>query len=169
MTLDTIPVPRHRVFVLLNGAFVVQWEENRIQDLMTGKYYAYNGEDYGSAIRDYELAQLKAAGCVVEYDAGLVYLSPSPTLPKERGRSFYLHTLQPKQELQRIVRLLREAGLLDRYAVLVREDHVVIRGKDGIAFSDFDEAERARQLLVKRIGEAMMGLAVAFVEVNAEI
>lgn len=169
MTLDTIPVPRHRIFVLLNGAFVVQWEENRVQDLMTGKYYAYSDEDYGSAIRDYELAQLKAAGCVIEYDAALVYLSPSPATPKESSRSFYLHTLRPKQELHRIARLLGEAGLLERYAVLAREDYVVIRGKDGIAFSDFDEAERARLLLIKRLGEPMSGLAVAFVEVNAEI
>jgi len=169
MTLDTIPVPRNRVFVLLNGAFVVQWEENRIQDLMTGKYYAYNGEEYGSAIRDYELAQLKAAGCVIEYDPELVYLSPSPSLFKESGRSFYLHTLQPKKELQRIARLLEDAGLLERYAVLAREDYVVIRGKSGIAFSDFDEAERARLLLVKRLSDALSGLAVAFVEVNAEI
>lgn len=166
---EFITVPRSRVFVLTNGAFVVQWEENRVQDLMNGRYASYSEEDFGSAIHDYELAQLKAVGCVWGYDEEQVFLSDIPMALQQHGRSYYLHTQQSKGELKVLQQALSACGLDERFRCLVREDIVVIRGKDGIAFSNFDEAERARDLIVRKCGERFAQLAVAFVEVNAEI
>jgi hypothetical protein len=166
---EFITVPRSRVFVLKNGIFVVQWEENRVQDLVNGKYINYSEDDFGSAIHDYELAQLKTVGCVWGYDVEQVFLSDMPMALQQNGRSYYLHTQRPKSEHQTLQKLLKACGFYERFSSLVREDVVVIRGKDGIAFSNFDEAERARELIVRKCGDSLMNVAVAFVEVNAEI
>ena len=60
---EAIPVPRTRIFVLDDGTFVVQWEEKRVQALVNGRYYPYDGQRFGNAISDWELNQFKSCCC----------------------------------------------------------------------------------------------------------
>lgn len=165
---DALPVPRTRVFVLDDGMFVVQWEEHRVQSLANGRYYNYTTERYGAPISDYELNQLMSSGRVSHYDDSLVYLSPQPmTLSTHPMRSYYLNTRLPKTERGAVEEALLNANLADDYAVRVQEVFVIIRNRTGLPFKDFDEAERAREQLLKCQPELLGKLAVAFVEINS--
>ena len=70
----SIPIPRHRVFVLHDGTFVVQWEENLVQVLLSGRYLNYNREQFGNPITNWELNQLRQAGLIAHYDDDFVHL-----------------------------------------------------------------------------------------------
>lgn len=164
---ETIPVPRNRIFVLDSGTFVVQWEENRVQELMNGRYQNYSLERFGNAISDYELNQLKTSGIIASYDAELVYLLPSPTVTAPHAaRSYYLHTTLHKTHMQAVENALITAQLHDRFSVRVQEIFVIIRGKAGMAFASFDDAEHAREILVEKLPDLLKDMVVAFVEIN---
>jgi hypothetical protein len=164
---ETIPVPRSRVFVLDDGTFVVQWEENRVQGLLNGRYFIYEPEQFGTAISDYELTQLRNSGIVDDFDDELVYLSSGSSLMTQSPtRTYYLNTTLPKSKRDYVENALRAAALLDRYSVRVQQTFVIIRGPAGIPFQSFDDAERARENLSSLLPELLQHLVVAFVEVN---
>ncbi|MDQ7025060.1 MAG: hypothetical protein Q9P44_05820 [Anaerolineae bacterium] len=164
---ETIPVPRTRIFVLDDGTFVVQWEVNRVQALVNGRYYSYDSERYGNAITDWELNQLKNSGVVDDYDTELVYLSPLPTIAAQiPTRSFYLNTTLPKSKMKEVEELLEKEGLTDKFAVRVQGIFTIIRGRSGRIFITFDEAERAREILLECAPALLRDTVVAFVEIN---
>lgn len=165
---ETIPVPRRRVFVLKDGAFVVQWEENRVQDLLSGKYRPFTVETAGNPISDYELSQLKNAGVVDRYDGDLIHLCPTPDIIAHTpSRSYYLNTALPKIRKEEVEIKLREFQLQDKFSVRTQEKFVIIRGPNGMAFLGFDDAEKARELLMSYAPEMFQETAVAFVEITA--
>lgn len=164
---DVIPVPRSRVFVLQDGAFVVQWEPNRVQHLVDGRYIPYKGEHYGSAITDYELNQLRYTKLIADYDDNHVYISPLSNTQSYSGRTFYLNTTLPKARYQEVLASVREAGLGGEYAVRIQEIFVIIRGSAGLAFQSFDEAEKAREQLVGSLPDLLGNMVVAFIESGA--
>jgi hypothetical protein len=164
---EAIPVPRTRIFVLDDGTFVVQWEEKRVQALVNGRYYPYDGQRFGNAISDWELNQLKSSGVVDNYDEELVYLSPLPTIAAQvPTRSFYLNTTLHKSRVSEVEGLIAKDEFKDKYAVRVHGIFTVIRGASGIPFKTFDEAERAREALLEHAPELLADAVVAFVEVN---
>lgn len=163
---ESILIPRERVFVLLDGTFVVQWEENQVQHLLSGKYSPYTDAQFGAAVTDYELNQLIKAGVVIKYTARQIYLFPSPNItPKRPGRSYYLNTTHAKDEIHIVQNALEAEMLLDRFSVRLRDDFVVIWGKDGVAFHRFEDAEKARDLLMERIPGLLRETVIAFVEI----
>jgi hypothetical protein len=166
--LNTLPVPRNRIFVTLDGMFVVQWELNRVQDLLTGKYHIFSSERYGTPIADWELNQLRSKGIVYSYDDELVHLASMPDAVPAAPiqRSFYLNTSLEKKHIQLIERTLRDLSLEGRFAVRVREQHLAIRGANGVAFPNFEEAEKAREFLAQHLPEYFSDTAVAFVELT---
>jgi hypothetical protein len=165
-TQGSIPIPRNRVFVLIDGTFVVQWEDHQVQNLLNGKYRSFTEDYFGSEITDYELNQLKNAGVVERYDSELVYVYASPDIaPRTPGRSYYLNTTRPKDELEDIQAALVAEHLLDRFSVRLRDDFVVIWSQNGVAFRRFDDAEKARELLAKRMPELFKETVVAFIEI----
>jgi hypothetical protein len=166
-------IPRKDVFVLADGTFVVRWSENRIQELETGQYRNYAVNDFGAVITDYELNQLKAAGLVDYYDTEIVKLRPLPdrynmdwltAWEKKRTRSYYLHTTLPGSMLRDVEDLLDDLGLSTSFQARVRDDFVVLWSSKGMSFQKFDDAEKARHLLVTRAPEAFTNTVVAFVE-----
>ena len=164
---EAIPVPRPRIFVLDDGTFVVQWEENRVQALVNGRYYPYDGTRYGNAISDWELNQLKSSGVVDHYDEELVYLSPLPTIAAQvPTRSFYLNTTLHKSKVNEVEELLEKDGLKDKFSVRVHGIFTIIRGRSGMPFTTFDDAERAREVLLEHAPELLADTVVAFVEIN---
>lgn len=165
---EKIPVPRNRIFVLSDGMFVVQWEENRVQDLLSGRYYPYSDTHFGNAITDYELGQLHNSGIVEDFDEELVYLSHTVnTSPHAPLRTYYLNTTLPKKQMAQVRQALDSMNMLGRFSVRVQEIFVIIRGPSGVAFNNFDDAERAREILVEQIPELLADTVVAFVEINA--
>jgi len=163
---ETIPVPRSRVFVLADGTFVVQWEKNRVQSLLSGRYYQYSDERFGAAISNYELNQLKNSNVVYHYDDELVYLSSaSSVIQQAPTRSFYLNTALNKTYRYDVETALKNTDLLQRFSVRVQESFVIIRGPAGMPFATFDDAERAREILLSQMPDLFPQMAVAFVEI----
>ncbi len=165
------PIARSRVFVLLDGVFVVKWSDNRVQELLTGQYRHYERRDFGAAITDFELNQLKQAGIVEAFDKDTVLLSPSIERSQfyrmnltRRVRSYYLNTKFSGEHLNEIQDQLELLGLDDEFHARTRDDFVIILGREGRSFTDFDEAEEARHLLVDQAPEVFEDTVVAFVE-----
>jgi hypothetical protein len=164
---ETIPVPRARIFVLDDGTFVVQWEAHRVQALVNGRYYPYDTERYGNAISDWELNQLKNSGVVDHFDEELVYLSPLPTIAAQvPTRSFYLNTTLHKSRVHEVEALLEKEDIKGKFAVRIQGIFTIIRGRSGIAFATFEDAERAREILLEHAPELLADTVVAFVEIN---
>lgn len=165
---DKIPVPRKRLFVLADGRFVIQWEENRVQDLLSGRYSPFSDDDFGNAITDYELNQLQNSGVVADYDDHLIYLQPdvSSTVATGPGRTYYLNTTIHKSQVREIREIIAADEHTEDYSVRVQEIFVIIRGHSGIAYQNFDEAERAREYLLETYPDLLGKTVVAFVEVT---
>ncbi len=163
---EVIIVPRHRVFVISGGAFVVQWEINQVQDLLSGRYHAYDETKFEEPIEDWELNQLKIKGVVHQYDNDFVYLCPLPNMgvPSAVTRAYYLNTGLETTQFKQVEQALRSANLAQRFSARMQTEFVVIRGANGLAFANFDEAERAREILVQQVPECCLECVVAFVE-----
>lgn len=161
---DVIPVPRSRVFVMVDGSFVVQWEQNRVQRLVDGRYVPYREDQFGSAIMDYELNQLRNTRLIADYDEEHVYISPFSNAQVYSGRTFYLNTTLDKSRYEEVLRAVNDAGLMGSYAVRMQEIFVIIRGASGMPFQSFDEAEKAREVLAARLPELLGDMVVAFME-----
>jgi hypothetical protein len=166
--IDALPVPRKRIFVSSDGLFVVQWEANRVQDLLSGKYYPYQEDKFGTPIADWELNQLKSKGIVSQYDNDLVYLTSSRDMVMHplSSRSFYLTTSLNKTMVRDVEQALGRENLDDRFSVRYQEQYLVIRGQNGVGFANFEDAERARKILIEKLPDFFRDCAVAFVEVN---
>jgi CheY-like chemotaxis protein len=175
-TLTGTPVPRRTVFILADGSFVVQWDEHRVQDLLTGHYRRYEDKDFGHVITEYELNQLKAAGRVEHYNDQYVWLNALPEqgrFPNDREyqsqprvRSYYLNTTLPETHLTEIETCLRELELDGDFLARVRGSLIAVLGKNGAPFRQLKDAERAQKLLVVRAPELFEHTAIAFVETN---
>jgi hypothetical protein len=152
----------------LDGLFVVQWEQNRVQDLLTGKYHPYSDERFGSAVTEWELNQLKSKSIVEQYDNDYVYLTlrPDETVNPLANRTFYIYTHLEKGQQKWVEQQLEEVGLADRFAVRVRDQYIAIRGQAGATFPDFMVAERERELLVQKLPTLFEDAAIAFVELT---
>lgn len=166
---DTAQIARTRLFVLLDGSFVVKWSENRVQELLTGQYRSFERRDFGAAITDFELNQLRQAGIVRAFDKDYVWLSVTPEYsqhpsPKPRVRSYYLHTTLPGSRQAEVAAVLQRLGLDDDLHARTRDDFVVILGQQGRAFVSFDEAEEIRLLLVDQAAPVFEETVVAFIE-----
>lgn len=163
---DSISIPRKRVFVLVDGTFVVQWEENRVQELLTGRYRAFDMHLFGNEIADFELNQLVRTGVVENYDEELVALSSlSNIMPETPSRVYYLNTTLARDELDKVESALKQIGLDIKLTSRLRQDFVVIWKKDGVAFYRFDDAERNREHLMLKAPELFGNTVVAFVEI----
>ncbi len=171
-------VPRHFVFIMSDGAFVVQWDENRVQDILTGHYRTFEYNDFGHAIADYELNQLKSAGRVEHYNRNYVWLYslPEPNRfqaelkTEERTsdhiRAYYLNTLLPTAQLENVRTLLKKMKLGDGFSANIRAGTVVIAGREGTPFLHFKEAEDVQRRLMSSAKEQFKDSAVAFVELR---
>jgi hypothetical protein len=163
---EAIPVPRNRIFVLSDGAFVVQWEANRVQELLSGRYRNFSPGSEANSITDFELSQLKARRIVTDYNADLIYLHPTPDIVLDQPvRSFYLNTALLRTERGVVEQALSRLNLMDTISVRQQERFVILRGPNGIPFISFDEAEKIREMLINREPQVFQQTVVAFVEV----
>lgn len=172
------PVPRRNVFILADGSFVVQWDEGRVQELLSGRYRKYDDGDFGHAITNYELNQLKAAGRVEHYDQRYVWLYALPETSRfeqeiksrtsgNRIRSYYLNTTLPRARIREVQAALTALGLDQEYLARERGDLIAILGKNGAPFRHLKDAERAQKHLIARATELLQDTAIAFIETNS--
>lgn len=163
---ESISIPRSRIFVLADGTFVVQWEENRVQELLNGRYRNFDETQFGNAITDFELNQLVRANIVEHYDEELVSLSSmSNIMPETPSRVYYLNTILGRESLKAVQAALQELALADELTARLRHDFVVIWKKDGAAFYRFDEAEHNREQLISKSPKLFGDTVVSFVEI----
>jgi len=171
-------ISRHHVFILADGAFVVQWGETHVQDLLSGHYRSYEQNDFGHAITDYELNQLKAAGRVEHYNRNYVWLYALPEQGRfnelktqershQRVRSYYLNTTLPKSQFEDVQSCLNSKGLGEDFLVRVRGDVVIVLGKNGAPFPQLTEAEIAQKQLLGKAPHLFRDTAVGFVEATS--
>lgn len=170
-------ISRHQVFSLADGTFVVQWDDKRVQELLSGRYRDYDHRrDYGHAVTDYELKQLKAAGRVEYFNRNYVWLYALPESGRygmtkvlgrgERVHAYYLSTSLPKSQLQNAQVALRALELADDFQARSRSSTVVILGRHGKPFASVEEAEAAQYALLTRAPELFEELTVAFIELD---
>lgn len=170
------PVLRQYVFIMTDGSFVVQWDETRVQDLLSGRYRSFSRDGFGHPITDFELNQLKAAGRVEHYNRSYVWLYALPEgkryevelktmqRSRDRVRSYYLNTTLPAAHLEKVQALLSKLGLGKELAGEKRADVVAIFGGNGMPFLNLAEAESAQRKLVIRAPEVFKASVVAFIE-----
>jgi len=172
-------ISRALVFTLQDGTYVVQWEDKRVQELLTGKYREYEHKsDFGHPITDYELKQLRASGRVEHYNRNYVWLYPLPEAGRfgqrrvlgrgNRIRAYYLRTPYARNQLNDIQTVLADVGVADYAHARVREDMVVILGKNGVPFRTPEDAERAHQMLKSKSPHLFGELFVAFIETSKQ-
>jgi CheY-like chemotaxis protein len=165
------------VFILADGAFVVQWGETQVQDLLSGRYRRYENHDFGHAITDYELNQLKSAGRVENFNRNYVWLYSLPEAgrfselktqdrSRNRVRSYYLNTTLPKSQFDDVQDSLNSNGLGEDFLARVRGDLVIVLGKQGASFPQLTDAENAQKQLLARAADLFRDTAVAFIEVT---
>jgi hypothetical protein len=78
---DGVPVPRTMLFSLKSGDVVVDWGNNRIQDIITGDFITLDDDEYGQSVNDGELEIMKKNGQIINYDKHMVYIGPLPEPP----------------------------------------------------------------------------------------
>lgn len=174
------PVPRHTVFILADGSFVVQWDENRVQELLSGRYRSFDDHNFGHAITDYELNQLKVAGRVEHFNRQYVWLFALPetgrydvnvrTLHRshDRLRVYYLNTTLAPDQLSAVEERLQVARLTEYFLARVRGGVVTVLGRNGAPFRQLTDAERAQKRLVAEDPVLFRHMAVAFIETSNE-
>jgi CheY-like chemotaxis protein len=168
-------VPRYQVFVLGDGAYVLQWVENSVQDLMTGAFYDYKPRDFGHRITDHELDQLKKSGVVEDFDQAYIWVYALPEQKRfgsmrtfdqtsNRARSYYINTTLPANKLNELQGCVDELGWAANYCVCVHDGVVAVLGKDAMPFNSLKDAEQAQRKLQTQIPELLDNAALAFTE-----
>lgn len=168
---------RHQIFSLADGTFVVQWDEKKVQELLSGRYRDFDHRrDYGHAVTEYELKYLKAAGRVEHFNKNYVWLYTLPEQGRttanrtmgrgERVHAYYLSTTLPKSQLKNVQATLSSQGLDTQFEARVRSSVVVLLRYDGRPFANVEEAEAAQAALLAQVAELFTDLTVAFVELD---
>jgi len=172
---DGSPIARHLMFVLRDGSTAIQWDADHVQDIFSGKQRPFQDQDYGHAISDEELDQLKDAGRVSHFDRGYVWVHALPEgerfsrfrIREEtagRIRAYYLNTTLSSQQLDQVVQRLHELDLDKKYTARDEGGLVAIVSQDGRPFDRLADAEAAQNTLRRAAPQLLADAAVAFME-----
>lgn len=168
-------IPRHQVFTLADGAYVVQWQEKKVQELLSGHYRDYDHQqEFGHAITDWELKQLKSSGRVEHFNRTYVWLYPLPEAGRfghrrvlgrgNRIHVYYLATPYPAARLNDVQAVLENIGIVDHFRATTREGSVILVKGEGDLFTEAEEARQAQQFLYANAPKVFGELVVAFLE-----
>ncbi len=172
-----IPVARYRVFALADGSYAVQWDDKRVQELLTGKYRDFDARrDFGHPINEFELKQLKDAGRVEHFNRDYVWLMALPETGRygvrremgrgDRVRAYYLRTSFPVSQLSNLQMILSRLDIADRIRVMPRSSELVVMGENGSHFRSTQEAEQVQQTLTTAAPDLFGELTIAFDEIS---
>ena len=80
-------INRQLVFILKNGAVVVDWGNGWGADLERGEFIQFEEQDLSHAVQDDELESLKTMALVAEYNQLQVYFTYTPEVVSYACRS----------------------------------------------------------------------------------
>jgi len=78
-------INRRLVFILKNGATMVDWGNGWGADMERGEFVQFREQDLSHAVQDDELESLKRMGLVIEYDQSQVYFTYMPEPPQAKS------------------------------------------------------------------------------------
>ncbi len=158
---SSAPVPRYQVFAMDDGEIVVQWSENRVQEITTGRYREYNPNHFGRRLSDYELDRLAEIQIIEHYNRQYIWLYALPeggrfdglnTKESAMPRYYYLNTTLPVEKLDDVRAALVSSGLGESGAEAHDRDQIIaITGEDGLLFPTLEVAENALQMIVEQV------------------
>lgn len=172
MSSHSIAVPRNMVFTLEDGTWVVQWNIDRVQELLTGKERSFSSLDISYEISDMELDLLLVQGLIEQYDEFFVWLPDEFAEPALAGHQlglttyYYVKTTLDINQMGTVRQKLEDTGLSDRYEVAERFGKVAILSRYEEPFIRLSYAEDAQTLLAPVIHDLSAKLSVEAVQFN---
>ncbi len=168
-------VPRHQVFVLDDGSFVVQWTDASVQDLLTGKYRDYKPVDFGHRVANDELERLKDGSVIEDFDHAYVWIYALPEQQRfgsvqtqqqslQRARAYYVNTTLAADRLEDVQAQLEAVKLSGEYCVCEHDGLVAVLGRDAEPYSSLRDAENAQRSLNQQFPTLLQNAVVAFTE-----
>jgi hypothetical protein len=86
----------------------------------------------------------------------------------DRVRVYYLSSSLAKSRLSEVEQLLVDLELANEFLARIRNNLVVILGKNGLPFRHLNDAEKAQRILETRASSLLSNLAVAFIETKVD-
>ncbi|MDR3576663.1 MAG: hypothetical protein P4L50_22590 [Anaerolineaceae bacterium] len=77
-----IPIDRQWILILKDGAVVIDWGNNMVQDIVSGDFMKCNEREISHRISDQELQWLANSGRVERFDTRVVYFFSLPERPQ---------------------------------------------------------------------------------------
>jgi hypothetical protein len=77
------PLSRHWILVLKDGRTVVDWGNDRFQDILTGEFITCLESEISHTAQDDDLQTLKKAGLVYRFDTTHIYVATLPEPPDQ--------------------------------------------------------------------------------------
>jgi CheY-like chemotaxis protein len=172
------PVLRHQVFVLDDGSPVVQWAENHVQEIYSGRVRTFDYGQYGHPVTDHELSHLKSLGLVEHYTRQYVWVFALPEQSLfmglrtidgafKRARTYYLNTTLSETALNDVVAALEANDGGAAFTAGVHEGIVAVLGAQSIAYDTLQAAEAGQRALTA-LSPTFENTVVAFIEVPLE-
>lgn len=158
-------IARSRLFTLEDGAWVLQWGIDRVQELLTGKERSFSSMDITFEITDAELEILQARGFVEQFDDFFVWVTSElvdtvdSTTPGLINYYYVQSNFEPDQ-VSFVQTQLEAIGLSDRYAAAKRFERVVIMRLNEEPFTRLSHAEDAQILLAPVMQGAELSVEV---------
>ncbi len=166
-------VLRTHVFVLGDGNPVVQWTNQRVQELLSGQYRNYDYSMFGHPILDSELEHLKSTGAVEHFTRQYVWLTAmledrgidhvEPDMAEAETYVFYLLTNLPEQALDRLRERMASVSDAAAFNATLLDGQVVVGQAGGKPFDNVDDAEAARRA-VRAILPSSVNVEILFAE-----
>jgi CheY-like chemotaxis protein len=168
----SIAVPRNMVFTLEDGTWVVQWNIDRVQELLTTKERSFSSLDISYDISDMELDLLLVQGLIEQYDDFFVWLPDQFAEPALAGHQlglttyYYVKTTLDVNQMGAVRQKLENSGLSDRYEVAERFGKVAILSRYEEPFIRLSLAEDAQTLLAPVVHDLSAKLSVEAIQFN---
>lgn len=112
-------VSRHSLVVLGDGSFAVRWDDDSVQDLLTGAKRKLVQDIISQPVSEFELEQLKLADVIRTYDESVVWLQHLPDAE------------QPEADAAEL-KLEQGQHLFPELLVSSQVDAAALKGKRGI-------------------------------------
>ncbi len=173
MDSHSIAVPRNMVFTLEDGTWVVQWNIDHVQELLTSKERSFSSLDISYEISDMELDLLLVQGLIEQYDDSFVWLPDEFAEPALAGHQlglttyYYVKTPLDIDKIGAVRQKLDDSGLSDRYEVAERFGKVAILSRYEEPFIRLSHAEDAQTLLAPVVHDLTSHLTVEAIQFNS--
>jgi CheY-like chemotaxis protein len=79
--LSGFPIQRAKLFTMIDGTYVVQWNEHAVRTLFDDQPFPYRADrDFGAPVSDFELKQLQLAERIAHFNPQYVWLKAKDSL-----------------------------------------------------------------------------------------